>query len=297
MESPSVLFKKFSVPTIFLILGVALLYVGFTTNQAQEFKLAAVLILVGSIITFLNSTGMISSLGVKIIGILSLVMTIGLLYFSSKSVGETIKYQEDYAACKELAKRNLSDVRTAQKAYMDNYGEYAKDWETLINFINTDSTKSVIAEGEKPSRRITEEERNFIYKDKRAIDNNMNDFEAYVLAKSKICPDDLKGYKRDTVRVSFIKTTFTENASYTKDRMDKGFGKFNAEDLPYIPFTDKKKKWKMSTDKVKIGDADVATVRVEGFLPYTKIKGDAKKELFFFGKLEVSDLGGSWEAE
>jgi len=297
MESPSVLIKKFAVPTIFLAIGSTLLYVGFSTNQSQEFKLAAVLILTGSMITFLSSSGIISTMGVRIVGVLSLVLTLGLFFFSSKSVGDTIKYQEDYKFSKELAKRNLSDVRTAQKAYFDNYGDYAKDWETLINFIKTDSVKSVVAEGEKPSRRITEKERDLIYKDKRAIDNNMNDFEAYVLSKSKICPDDLKGYKRDTIKVSFIKTTFTENSSYTKDRMDKGFGKFNPDELKYVPFTNKKQTWKIKTDKIKVGDADVPTLRVEGYLPYTKIKGDANKELFFFGKLEVSDLGGSWEAE
>ncbi len=297
MLNISVILKRYSVPTIFLVLGVLLLTVAFKENQTTEFKLSGILILVGAIISFLSSSGLINALTSKIIGVLSLVISSVLLYFSYSSVDKTIEYQENYKACKAESIRNLSDIRTAQKAYFENYNTYAASWEELVNFINTGTVNSVVAEGEKPSRRITEAERNFLYKDSRAIDNNMTDQEAYLLSKSKVCPDDLKGFKRDTIKVSFIKTTFTENISYMKERRENGYGKFVPENLKYIPFTNRKSEWKIKTDKVVIGVDSVSTVRIEGVIPYTKIVGSKKKETMFIGKLEMSDLSGSWEEE
>jgi hypothetical protein len=297
MLNISVILKRYSVPAIFLVLGVMLLTIAFKENQTMEFKLSGVLILVGAVISILSSSGMINAMTAKIIGGLSLVTSGILLYYSFNTVGETIEYQENYKACKAESIRNLSDIRTAQKAYFENYNTYASNWEELINFINTGTVNSVVAEGEKPSRRITEAERNFLYKDSRAIDNNMTDQEAYLLSKSKICPDDLKGFKRDTIKVSFIKTTFTENISYMKERRENGYGKFVAENLKYIPFTKNKNQWKIKTDKVVIGVDSVSTVRIEGVIPFTKIVGSKKKETMFIGKLEMNDLSGSWEEE
>ncbi|MEN9303127.1 MAG: hypothetical protein RL264_1556 [Bacteroidota bacterium] len=297
MLNISVAVKKFALPVIFIVVGVLLVMVGFKSNQPTEFKIAAFAILVGSIASVLNSTGILSNMVSKIIGFTSMIISVVLLVFSFSSVEDTVKYQNDYKMCKEIAKRNLSDLRTAQKAYFENNGKYAADWETIIDYINNGTTKIVEAEGEKPSRRITEAERNYIYKDSRAIDNNMTDMEAYILSKSPICPDDLKNFKRDTIAVSFLKTTFTENRSYMKERMENGFGKFSAEELQYIPFTKKSKKWKIKVGETSMGDEKVPTLRVEGVIPFTKIKGEKKKETMYFGKLEMNDLSGSWEEE
>jgi hypothetical protein len=263
----------------------------------MEFKLSGVLILVGSVISILSSSGLINALTAKIIGGFSLVTSGFLLFYSYQSVGETMQYQANYKTCKAEAIRNLSDIRTAQKAYFENYNTYAANWEELVKFINTGTVNTVVAEGEKPSRRITEAERNYIYKDSRANYNNMSDQEAYILSKSKICPDYLKGFKRDTIKVSFLKTTFTENISYIKERRENGFGKFSVDNLKYIPFTKSKSEWKIKTDRVVVGIDSVSTLRIEGVIPFTKIVGSKKKETVYIGKLEMNDLSGSWEEE
>lgn len=297
MLNISVILKRYSVPAIFVVLGVMILTIAFKENQTMQFKLSGVLILVGAVISVLSSSSLINALTAKIIGGLSLVTSGILLFYSYQTVGETIEYQENYKACKAESIRNLSDIRTAQKAYFENYNTYAASWDELINFINTGTVNTVVAEGEKPSRRITEAERNYIYKDSRAIDNNMTDLEAYILSKSKICPDDLKGFKRDTIKVSFLKTTFTENISYIKERRENGFGKFDVNNLKFIPFTNKKSEWKIATDKVLVGVDSVSTLRIEGVIPFTKIVGSKKKETVYIGKLEMNDLSGSWEEE
>jgi hypothetical protein len=207
-----------------------------------------------------------------------------------------MEYQKKYSMCKELSRQNLTDVITAQKAYFKQYKKYAGDWETIIHFIETDSIDEIVREGNLPARSITPEERNFIYRDNRAIDNNMNEFEAYKLSKSKICPADLKDFKIDTIKVSFIESHFTKNRNYIKERLDNKFGEFNPKALRYIPYTNKME-WTIKTKKISVGTDSISTLRVEGFIPFSKFEGDKSKELFYFGNLEINDLSGSWEEE
>lgn len=292
-----ILLKKYSVPALFFILGLLLLIVGFTTAQTITFKIAAFFILLAALISFLNVFDRISSRVTKIIGASSFVGAIILLFASYSSVSETMEYQLNYKTCKELSRRNLSDLRTAQKAYFERYKTFAGDWEAIIKFIETDSVNTLVSEGSVPARKITDAERNYIYRDNRPIDNNMNEIEAYKLSKSRICPSDLKDFKRDTVNVSFIKSTFTENRSYMKERIDNKLGEFSARALKYIPFTENKKQWNLKTNKILIGLDSTCTIRVEGFIPFTKIKGQKNNELVYFGKIELNDLSGSWEEE
>ncbi len=289
--------KKYSVPSLFFILGISLLIVGFTSTQTFTFKVAGFIILLAAIVSILNVSDIISSGVTKIIGVCSFVVASILLYTTYSSISETMEYQSNYKNCKEISRRNLSDLRTAQKAYFERYKTFAGDWETIIKFIETDSVNTLVSEGSVPARKITDAERNYIYRDNRPIDNNMNEIEAYKLSKSKICPDDLKDFKRDTVKVSFIKTTFTQNRSYIKERTDNKLGEFSARALKYIPFTNEKKQWKMKTSKVLIGADSISTIRVEGVIPFTKVIGQKAKELIYFGKLELGDLSGSWEEE
>ncbi len=287
--------KKYSVPTLLFILGNSLIIIGEITTQVFTFKVAGYIVLLAALVSILILSNIISNGVTKIIGLCSFVVASILLYLSSVEVSETMEYQSNYNNCKEISRRNLSDLRTAQLAYFDRYKVYASDWETIIKFIETDSIYKDDSEGEVPDRKITEAERNYLYRDNRAINDNMTVIEAYKLSKSKICPSDLKDFKRDTVKVSFIKTTFTENRGYLEERAKNKLGKFSARDLKYIPFTEKKEQWDLKTSKVLIDKDSVMTIRVEGLLPFTAIKGQKTKELFYFGKLELNDIKGSWE--
>ena len=53
----------------------------------------------------------------------------------------------------------------------------------------------------------------------------------------------------------------------------------------------------MTTKKVLIGMDSIYTLRVDGEIPLTKVKGQKTKEILYFGKLEINDLSGSWEEE
>ncbi len=302
MQNIAILIKKYSVPFIFGLIGLVLLIVGFMKQQSIEFIFSAVVILGSAIISAFNVSGILSANMTKIIGFISLGMALVVLGFTYISISETVEHNNNYKACKGLSIRNLRDVQTAQKAYLSKNNVYAHDWNTLVTFIKEDSIAILDAEGSVPSRKITEKERDYLigfnlYKRGQAIDNKMTELEAYYLSKSPEIPAELIGFRRDTVNVSFIETTFSKNRSYVKERKDNGYGEFSAENLKYIPFTENKKTWQIDTASVVIGSDTVPTVRIEGILPMSEIKGASRKESMFFGKLDNSDLSGSWEVQ
>ena len=302
MLNIALLIKKFSVPFIFGLIGFVLLLTGFMKEQSIEFIFSAIVILGSAIISALNVSGILSAKMTKIIGFISLGMALVVFGFTYVSISDTVKHNNDYKACKGLSIRNLRDVQTAQKAYLAKNKVYAHDWSTLERFIKEDSIAILDAEGSVPSRKITEKERDYLiqfnlYRRGQAIDNKMTELEAYYLSKSPEVPAELIRFRRDTINVSFIETTFSKNRSYVKERKDNGYGEFSAENLKFIPFTENKETWKIDTASVVIGGDTLPTVRIEGFLPLTEVKGTAKKESMFFGKLDNSDLSGSWEVQ
>ena len=319
MLNIALLIKKYSVPTIFGLVGILLLIQGIRSDQSIEFIFAAIIILLSAILSFLNVSGLISNKITKIIGFLSLSVAGVAIYITINSVTETVKHNDDYDFMKSISIRNLRDIQTTQKAFYKKYGKYAHNWQTIIHFIENDSIAIPDDKGTVPNRKITEKERDYLiqfglYKKGQAIDDNMNDLDAYHLSKSDNCPPDLVGFRRDTINVSYIETTFTKNRSYMKERKDNEFGNFIAKDLKYIPFTNKKKIWSLDTAMVvikqkgtKVVDNDtievirimdtIMTFRLEGILPIQKIEGMQTKEIMCLGNIYKNDFSGSWEIE
>lgn len=293
-ENFPVLLKKYSVPTLFLALGMGLLYVALSTDQNSIFVLSSVLMMAASILSLLYSSGKLKTSIIYIFGIVAGIAATATLFISYSSVSETKQYNADYAHCKTLAIQNLTDIRSAQKAFAEKNKRYAKDWAELEDFIINGTVPYVIAEGSVPGRKMTQAESKFVYKDNRPVDNNMTEKEALILAKSAMCPEDLKGFKRDTIQVSILETKFG-NKSYIESRQKNGFGKFDAKSLKYIPMTNPKKMWDMKVvDSVAMGPDFFPAIEVKGKIPFAKIQGTADEELTF-GKTTTNDTGGNWE--
>jgi hypothetical protein len=232
----------------------------------------------------------------KVLTTLGIVAGVGSLFamgMATMSVYNTDQHIKQFALSEKMAISNLRDVRTAQKAYAEMNGKYAGTWDELNYFIKNGKVPFVLAEGVMPSRKITEAERNFLYNDNRAIDNNMNDMEAYLLSKSASPAEDLLGYKRDTVMVAFMSTKFGSK-SYQEGRMKEGLGKFYADSIITIPMSGGKK-WLLEVkDSIQIGLDFFPSIRVSGKLPTAKIEGEKPIEMSF-GKLTTNDVSGSWE--
>lgn len=295
----SLLFKKYAVPFLFFTIGVVMFITGITGKQNTMFMLASVLMFLAGMLSILYSSGEFKRTLLYIFGGVAGAAAIATIVLSYTSVDETMTYQANYTMCKGKSIRNLEDIRYAQKAYFEKNGTYAKDWETLVEFIKTGTVPFVESEGVVPGRKINEAERDYLvqfglYKKGQAIDFNMTEKEAYYLSKWANAPEDLKGFRRDTVQRSLLEMKFN-NKSYVDSRLKAGFGKFYADSLPYIPLTNAKRMWTMEVnDSIMMGDERVAALKVHGKIPYAKIKGTADEDLFF-GSLTSPDLVGNWE--
>ncbi len=297
----SVLLKKYSVPTLFFVLGFLMLIIGITNGQGTMFMMAAVLMFIAGGLSIVYSMGSFKSNLVYIIGIVAGVAALFTLYMSGKSVNDTTTYNRNYKMCKSLAKQNLEDIRYIQKAYAEKNGVYISNWEDLVDYTKNGTVPFVDAQGIVPSRKITLEENKYLYTGNPPIDNNMTEEEAYRLSLWKDGPNwekDFNGFKRDTIQVSLLKSKF-QSKSYIESRDKAGFYKFNADSLPIIPYTNGKERWKLETkDSIKVGEAVLPAIYVYGKIPFASIKGkDNDTEEMFFGSLTTNDTSGSWEEE
>lgn len=311
MDNFSLIFKKYSLPAIFLVLGVGILYVYITDDQSSQFLVAGLLILLGAVFSLIHVLGKSTPLTNWAIGGVSMILALYAAFSTFQSVSDTQNHQENYRRAKLMAERNLQDLRTIQTAFNKKYGKYADSWEQLMEFTKSDFIWEDDDEGSVPSRRITPEELEYLasikftvlkdgepltYKKTQAIDNKMTEKEAIALCGMDPRPNDLIGFKRDSIKVSFIETTFTKNQSYTKERMDNDLGPFNVENLKIIPMGDGRE-WDYNFKQLIDADSNtVSYIRIGGLLPFSKYENGNVEEIFFGDTLSPS-LKGSWEDE
>jgi hypothetical protein len=288
----SVLFRRYSIPVILLVVGIVLIGFGISSSQSKDWMLASGLLAASGVLSIIYISGVIPSKIGLLIGIPVALVAVYVLYQMGSDVVNEENRRIQYEAIKDQMKQDLSDIKTAQLAYKDKYGKYAGDWAELVKFINTGTVKEVIKEGGVPNRRLTPEERAIIYgaKDNRALDYNMTEIEAWTLSKSNNVPEDLKGFVRDTIEVSFFERTF-ENKSYVDRRVRMGFPKFNADSLVYIPSSSKQ--FTLQTiDSFDYQGAKIPVIQVMGIHPM-EYKG--KRDTLMFGSLVSPNLSSNWD--
>jgi hypothetical protein len=288
----SVLFRRYSIPVILLVVGIALIVFGVQSNQSKDWMLASGLLALSGVLSLIYISGVIPSKIGLLIGIPVGLIAVYVLYQMGSDVVAEENHRIKYEAVKDQMKQNLNDIKTAQLAYKDKYGKYAGDWAELVKFINTGTVKEVIKEGGVPNRRLTPEERAIIYgpKDNRALDYNMTEVEAWILSKSENGPAELKGFVRDTIEVSFFERTFL-NKSYVDRRVRMGFPKFNADSLVYIPTTSTFFNLQV-LDSFDYQGAKIPVIQVMGIHPM-EYKG--KRDTLMFGSLNSPNLSSNWD--
>lgn len=288
----SVLFKKYSVPVLLLILGIALLIVGITKNQGSMFMLSSVLMFIAGGLSLLYSSGKMKTLFLAIFGVLAGVAGIVMLTISWTEVSDEMATQNRNELLEKTAKQNLEDVIYIQKEYQDRNGIYASSWDQIVDFVKNGKVDYVESEGSAPARPLKREESRFLYNDNRPLDNNMSDIEAYRLSKWAANPyaQEYVDFKRDTNEVSLLESKF-QSRSYLEARKLSGVGTFYPDSLRFIPMTKGKKEWALMTkDSIMAPDSTYApAIRVEGVLPFLK------KDFFFGSLTSPQELSGSWE--
>jgi len=83
-----------------------------------------------------------------VIQILLFIAAVALTYFIYRSIQRPIEFGKAKDARYEATVAKLKDIRKAELAYKDVYGQFCGSWDTLINFVSTDSVRNVKAIGE-----------------------------------------------------------------------------------------------------------------------------------------------------
>ncbi len=211
----------------------------------------------------------------NILQILLAVAIVVLGYLTFQSINKPLEFGKIKAQRYKQITQRLIDIRKAQVAYKDVHGKYTGSFDTLIDFIKTDSMPLVKSIGT-----LTDEQ----------YDAGMTEKEA---VKKGIIT-------RDTIMVSAIDTLFGKN--------------YNIEDLRYVPCTDKKVEFTLgagvfvtgSNVKVPVFEAKVNNMKIFGDV-YSKYKDVIMEENgnrirlnkypgLMVGSLEeANNNAGNWE--
>lgn len=292
----SVFVKKYLVSGLIALFGLIMIIVGLQTGQETLYMMAATNILVGGLLAILFSASVFSRNVVFGIGLLCVVITIFVAYFTVQSVNATIAHNEAREKSEQIVRFNLTQIREIQRAHKKTNGVYASDWEELIDFYNNGEIEVVESEKPVPARAITIEERDAIYGDNRPIDQAMTEEEATALARLGNPSNDvaLDGFRRDTV-VKKFKDEYENSISRIKERRRLGIVDFDINELRYIPMTDPKEEWSIETrDSLRYGNDTIPTIRVEGKEPVPLFE-NGKRQTVGFGNIKTNSDKGSWE--
>jgi len=83
-----------------------------------------------------------------VIQILLVVGAIVLTYFIYQSIQRPIKFDKAKQVRYDATVERLKDIRKAELAYKDVFGDFTGSWDTLIHFVQYDSVRNVRAIGE-----------------------------------------------------------------------------------------------------------------------------------------------------
>lgn len=289
---------RFLWPTLFLVAGLYLLYFAMTPEmlklsdgtlqpfrQSPLFLYGAIFFIVGSVVWYLYLFGLIKS----IIGYVVLTVMLGasayLLYIDYKIIDDDVKYIERYEKINNDIIARMIDIKTAQIAFKEYNRYYTNNLDSLIHFVKTGKKLTVPNIGSLPERKITPEERDYIYKDNRPIDKLMTEQEANILAKMPNPPADLVGFSRDTVYKDVLTAVFDQKYLKNRDKAEPSLG-FHPDSLKYVPHTSVLVT--MDTASVQKGEIKVPTLMIKMVHPMNE------KKVYQIGDLYDNHLRDNW---
>jgi len=299
MENLKYQFGRFLWPTLFLALGIYLLRLAMVpevlelnngelleVNQSPLFLYGAIFFVVGAVVWFLYLFGVIKTiLGYGVMGVMVLA-SVYLLYHDYMTVDNDVQYNKRYAMIEKDIKARMMDLKAAESAYKEYNKNYTNNLDSLVWFVKNGKKMSVPNIGKLPERRITPEERDYIYRDNRPIDKLMTEQEANKLAHSPNPPADLVGFSRDTVYLPVLDAIFYDKKHQTnRKKLDPSIP-FHADSLKYVPFTNKLVT--LDTSSVQKGE-----IRVPTLVIIMKHPMDSAK-VYQVGDLRENHLRDNW---
>jgi hypothetical protein len=83
-----------------------------------------------------------------VLQIVLLLVAVALTFFINKSIQRPIEFEKAMDVRYDATVERLKEIRKAEIAYKDVYGEFTGSWDTLINFVVNDSIRNVRKIGE-----------------------------------------------------------------------------------------------------------------------------------------------------
>ena len=78
-----------------------------------------------------------------VLQILLFIAAVVITYFIYQSIQRPIQFEKAKKARYEATVNRLKDIRKAEIAYKDVYGRFTGSWDTLVNFVLTDSVRNI----------------------------------------------------------------------------------------------------------------------------------------------------------
>ncbi len=193
--------KNAVAPIVLALAGLIILIFGLTNNQTGLFNLGGTVILVSGVIATLSAMDFFSKSIRNIILIALGVIALVLVYVDYKAIKDPLDFQAEKNRRYAHVIQNLKDIREVEMKYKSKYGKFTGSFDTLMQFIKSDSLLVIKSIGTAP--------------------DSLN--EAQALEQGFI--------KRDTTYVPVDESVF--NDEYLAERKVP----FKLDSLPYVPFT------------------------------------------------------------
>ena len=144
------LLSKFGFASFILAIGVVLLFVAISGGQNTMVILGIVTVILCAILIALNNSGVIP---IKLLFVLIAAMVFGTLtfvYLNYDSVQNKLEFIEEQDKREAKVVQRLMDIRSAEVSYKKVHGEYAGNFDALINHVLNDSMPVIKAIGTVP---------------------------------------------------------------------------------------------------------------------------------------------------
>lgn len=312
LDNVKYLVNRYLWPTIFLIAGLILLNMSLTPSQEvlnngkvfefrqnESFMYAALFFIFASVVWFLFLFGIIKTAVSYVVLVVMMSLSAFLLYLNYMIIDEELVFDASYETRDLDIQARMGDIKAAEQAYKEMNGFYTNNFDDLIQFIKTGKKMKIFKKGSIPERKITVEERAYIYgpKDKRPLDNLMTEIEATVLARGPYGKTDpeLIGFVRDTNFVPVMDAIFKEE-KYLANREKIGASlPFFIDSLRYVPHT--KNMVQLDTGSIPRGEMRVSTVMItmEHPMKIQNDKGETISVFYVIGDVNENHLRESWK--
>lgn len=310
--------KRFLLPTIFLIAGIVLLQMALVPAveeihtysngeivdteyvnipQSKAFLYGALFFLIASVIWIIYLFGIIRSfIGYAVIAIMA-VLSVVILYWDYKVVQDQVAHDAAYETRETDIIARMNDIKAAQLAFKEAKGVYTNSMDELIDFVKTGKKMKILKQGKIPERKITPEERDYLYNDNRPIDKLMTEVEATALSKAPFPVENLDpNFKRDTSFVPVMEAIFTDEKYVTNRQKADPSLAFHPDSLRYVPYS--KNLVVLDTAFIDKGEGIKApALYFEMTHPMSKKMGKEVYEKYSIGSLTSNQLNESWKRD